>query len=122
MVPDYSDDELYGKPKILDPENYDREMGQAEKFELLRKSPGPTLGLAFVRTVNGADALSKLNRYHVTFERSFYLALHELQRVQAARRQGRLVEAPTAVDVTVLGEPGPQQDTAVEIPSAPSSD
>lgn len=122
MVPEISDDELYGKSEILDQENYDREMRQADKFKSLRQSQGPTLGLAFVRTINGADALSKLNRYHVTIERSFYLALHELQRVQAARRQGRLVEAPTAVDVTVLGEPVLQQNAALEMPSGQSSD
>jgi hypothetical protein len=63
----------------------------------------PTLGQAFVRGVSGADALSKLSRYEASIERSYYRALHELQRRQLAR-QGEDVPAPLAVDVTVTGE------------------
>jgi hypothetical protein len=39
-----------------------------------------------------------LSRYEVTLERSLYKALHELQRLQAAR-QGQAVPLPEAVDV-----------------------
>lgn len=41
-----------------------------------------------------------LRRYETTIERSFFKALHELQRLQAAR-QGGNVSAPVAFDVTI---------------------
>jgi len=39
-------------------------------------------------------------RYETSIERGLYRALHELQRLQAARR-GEAVAAPVAVDVCV---------------------
>jgi hypothetical protein len=44
------------------------------------------------------DALGKLRRYQTATENSLYRALHELQRLQAAR-QGSTVPAPAALDV-----------------------
>ena len=49
--------------------------------------------------------LQLLSRYEATLERSFYKALHELQRLQAAR-DGQAVPVPTVVDVTVSGAEG----------------
>ena len=53
------------------------------------------------------EKMQLLSRYEVTLERSLYRALHELQRLQAAR-EGRAVPLPAAVDVDVsvsgLGE------------------
>ena len=53
------------------------------------------------------EKIQLLSRYEVTLERSLYRALHELQRLQAAR-EGRAVPLPAAVDVDVsvsgLGE------------------
>jgi hypothetical protein len=43
------------------------------------------LSLAFIRDANNANAFSKLSRYETTIERGLYRALHELQRLQAAR-------------------------------------
>jgi hypothetical protein len=46
-------------------------------------------------------------RYETTIERGIYKALHELQRIQAARK-GQPVLLPLAVDITVdkdIGEP-----------------
>jgi hypothetical protein len=43
-----------------------------------------------------------LSRYEATLERSFYRALHELERLQAARL-GQAVPLPEAVDVSVSG-------------------
>jgi hypothetical protein len=63
-------------------------------------TPRGALAVAFVRVANGADALSKLSRYEVSIERSFYNALHELQRLQAARA-GQRVAPPVAIDVNV---------------------
>jgi len=49
--------------------------------------------------------LEKVSRYETSIERSLYKALHELQRLQAAR-QGASVTAPVAVDVTLDGSHG----------------
>jgi len=59
------------------------------------------LGLSFIRDGNGANAFSKLSRYEIPIERSLYRALHELQRLQAARRAEGEVSPPGAVDVDV---------------------
>jgi hypothetical protein len=64
-----------------------------------------TLGLAFIRDANSANAFSKLSRYETTMERGLYKALHELQRLQAARAAGGGVPPPVAVDVDVSGIP-----------------
>src|SRR5262245_22207622 len=55
------------------------------------------------------DKMSVLSRYEVTLERSLYKALHELQRLQAAR-DGQVVPLPEAVDV----------DVSVSAPDEPS--
>ena len=60
-----------------------------------------SLGLAFIQDANGANAFSKLSRYETTIERGLYKALHELQRLQAARRAEANVVPPHAVDVNV---------------------
>src|SRR4030081_439369 len=49
---------------------------------------------------NGLNKMQVLSRYEVTLERSLYKALHELQRLQAARR-GNTVPSPEVVDVDV---------------------
>ena len=61
------------------------------------------LGLSFIRDANSANAFSKLSRYKTTIERSLYKALHELQRLQAARRAEGSVTPPVAIDVDVSG-------------------
>jgi hypothetical protein len=48
----------------------------------------------------GREKMALLSRYEVTMERSLYKALHELQRLQAAR-DGQPVPLPQAVDVEV---------------------
>ena len=57
--------------------------------------------------VNG-DAFSKLSRYEAGLERALYRALHELQRLQAAR-SGQSVGLPAVVEVDVSAGP-PLQD------------
>jgi len=64
-----------------------------------------TLGRTFIRDANAANAFSKLSRYETTIERSLYKALHELQRLQAAREAGGSVSPPVAVDVDVSEVP-----------------
>lgn len=50
----------------------------------------------------GEDSLAKLCRYETSIERSLYKALHELERLQAARK-GKHVPVPVAIDVNVTG-------------------
>ena len=47
-------------------------------------SPRTRLAYLFLRDVRGPNALTILGRYEARVERSFYRALHELQRLQAA--------------------------------------
>ena len=61
------------------------------------------LGLSFIRDGNSANAFSKLSRYETTLERSLFKALHELQRLQAARGAGSNVSPPAAVDIDISG-------------------
>ena len=48
----------------------------------------------------GREKIGMLSRYEVTLERSLYRALHELQRLQAAR-DGQAVPPPKMVDMEV---------------------
>jgi hypothetical protein len=57
-----------------------------------------SLGLAFMQN---ASTYSTLSRYETTIERGLFKALHELQRLQAARRAEADVLPPPAVDVDV---------------------
>jgi len=61
----------------------------------------------------GREKMGVLSRYEVTLERSFYKALHELQRLQAAR-EGQAVPLPEAVDVAVsVSGPGDAGEMAL---------
>jgi hypothetical protein len=73
---------------------------RARKEELQENPETYNLGLAFSDGVTGADELSKLARYEATQDRALYRAMHELQRLQEARK-GDNVLAPAAVDVNV---------------------
>ena len=50
-----------------------------------------------------ASVPSKLSGCETTLERSLYKALHELQRLQAARRADGNAPPPVAIDVDVSG-------------------
>ncbi len=93
---------LEGMPPVdgEDREHYDEAMAAAEQARVLQEQELPTLGLAFLRDADGANGFSKLSRYEATITRSIYRVLHELQRLQAARK-GAEVAAPVAVDVNV---------------------
>ena len=76
---------------------------ETEIFEQEREDYSGTrqdLGFAFIHAANHSDAFSKLSRYETTIERGLYRALHELQRLQAARA-GQAVPPPAVVDVDV---------------------
>lgn len=69
------------------------------------------LNTGFVGYCVNGDVFSKLSRYEAGIERAFLRALHELQRLQAARL-GRELSAPAVVDVDVSVTPAPGSDSA----------
>ncbi len=68
-----------------------------------RDAETATLGRTFIRDASEVNAFSKISRYETAIEKSLYKALHELQRLQAARRAAGNVPPPMAVDVEVSG-------------------
>ena len=86
---------------ITDEQKHREATDKARKLESIRDAETATLGQTFVRDATKANAFSKLSRYETTIERSLYKALHELQRLQAARRAEGNVPPPVAVDVEV---------------------
>ncbi len=94
---------------ITDEERHGQATARAEKAACLLQEESLALGVAFKQDAKYAGAISKLSRYEAAIERSLYRALHELQRVQAARKNGE-PPASIAVDVTVDG-PGPASDS-----------
>jgi hypothetical protein len=107
-----ADTMVSGRTEITKPLLHRRAMEEAQEFKSLGRSEVPTLGRVFVRSVTAPDPLSKLQRYHSALERTFYMALHELQRIQAARQQGQSVPAPAALDVTFIPAPVAEEDSA----------
>ena len=78
-------------------------LSENNKMEGMREADATSLGHAFLRDANQANAFSKLSRYEASIERSLYKALHELQRLQAARLAESNVPPPVALDVNVSG-------------------
>lgn len=75
----------------------------AQAEYVTRLGDEPTIGFTSISGSSEPDAFSKLHRYEAMIERSYCEALHELERLQRARR-GEYVPPPLAVDVTVNGE------------------
>jgi hypothetical protein len=65
-----------------------------------------TTALAFLGEayIGGENSLAKLSRYESAIQRNLVRTLHELQRLQAARK-GEHVPPPVAVDIDVTGLP-----------------
>jgi|SRR5262249_52355656 len=61
-------------------------------------APDARVGRVFAKEAAGADTFSKLARYEAAIERSWFRALHELQRLQLARA-GAQVPPPASLDV-----------------------
>ena len=85
IIPNSSDKYL----RIKDKPKHDTASVQAEKTTKVLRGMSNSLGAAFVFDAENVGALSKLSRYEAAIERSLYRALHELQRVQAARQNGQ---------------------------------
>ncbi len=97
------------KVNVTDERHHDRATMRLDKAHRLVQDKAGTLGAAFRSDAENIGAISKLSRYEAAIERSLYRALHELQRVQAARQDGQ-PPASIAVDVTVDG-PGAPSDS-----------
>lgn len=87
--------------KIIDEEldsmkHFKKLFENKEKFE----DENTVLGLA----LPDKETLEKLHRYETSIERQFYRALHELQRIQSARK-GEKPLAPIAIDLDISKEP-----------------
>ncbi len=98
----------FNKTHITNEKQHSRATTRLEKTAHLLQEDTLALGAAFKHDALYGGAISKLSRYEAGIERSLYKALHEVQRVQAARQNG--VPPPSiAVDVTVDG-PIPPSD------------
>jgi hypothetical protein len=91
---------------ILNQRKHKEALSEAKAMEAVRDGETATLGRTFIRDAKEANAFSKLSRYEAAIERSLYKALHELQRLQAARRDDGSAPPPVAIDVDVSGVSG----------------
>ena len=101
-------EEVYPNPfprttVITDEGKHQEAISEAREMDAKREAETATLGQTFIRDADGANAFSKLSRYETAIERSLYKALHELQRLQAARRADGDAPPPVAIDVDVSG-------------------
>jgi hypothetical protein len=101
------DDFDYLRPTtvITDQEKHQEATSKAREMDAKQEAETATLGRTFIRDADGANAFSKLSRYETTIERGLYKALHELQRLQAARGGGS-APPPAVIDVDVSGVSG----------------
>lgn len=92
---------------VSDTESYQEAVDKVQKMEEMQATDTGVLGRTFMRDADKGNAFSKLSRYETAIERSLYRALHELQRLQAARDADDKVTPPAAmeVDVDVTGLP-----------------
>lgn len=97
-VAGYDGPNLAGLCEDGDRERRDEALARAREAE--GKRDAAQLGAAYIRDAEGPDAFAKLSRYEAALDRGLYRALHELQRLQAARA-GQIVPAPAIIDVEV---------------------
>ena len=88
---------------ITDEQKHKAALSKAEEIKAKQDAQTAMLGRTFMRDASDANAFSKLSRYETAIERSLYKALHELQRLQIARRANGNVTPPVAVDVDISG-------------------
>jgi hypothetical protein len=88
---------------VTDKRKHREALQRAEEMRVKQDAETATLGRTFVRDADKTNAFSKLSRYETSMERGLYRALHELQRLQAARAAADSVSPPVAVDVDVSG-------------------
>jgi hypothetical protein len=91
---------------VADKRKHREALERAEEMRVKQDAETATLGRTFVRDAGSTNAFSKLSRYEIAIERGLYKALHELQRLQAARGSVGGVSPPLALDVDVSGPSG----------------
>jgi hypothetical protein len=79
-----------------------RALAEHKEQQSAQESDLATCGEAFIVDSGKENALAKLSRYETSMTRSLFRTLHELQRLQAARK-GKDVPVPFAVDIDVSG-------------------
>jgi hypothetical protein len=79
------------------------ESRMANAFLLSLSEKEKNLGEVLMDDFRGGDSYLKFTRYEMSLERGVYKALHELQRLQAAR-SGEKPPLPVAVDIDVNTE------------------
>jgi hypothetical protein len=94
---------LLSKEMILQGEDEEalRELGERLRDEL--QPVGELENLLIDRVVAAYWRLRRLGRVEAGIERGLYKALHELQRLQAARRADGDAPLPVAIDVDISG-------------------
>ncbi len=91
---------------ITDEQKHQEALSKAQEMKAKQDAETATLGRTFMRDADQANAFSKLSRYETAIWQSLYKALHELQRLQAARHAKGHVPPPAALDVNVSGVSG----------------
>ena len=100
-------DELGASREIKDKHKHREALSKAQEMKAKQDAETATLGLTFIRDLKQANSFSKLSRYETALERSLYKALHELQRLQAARLLTESsVPPPAVLDANVSGASG----------------
>ena len=92
--------------EITDKQKHEEALAKAQEMKAKQDAETATLGRTFMRDADQANAFSKLSRYETAIWQSLYKALHELQRLQAARHTEGHVPPPVALDVDVSGVSG----------------
>ena len=100
---DFMENQYGPSERITDERKHQEALAEAQEMKAKRNAETATLGRAFIRDADKANAFSKLSRYETAIERGLYKALHELQRLQAARRTEGGISPPVALDVNVSG-------------------
>ena len=77
------------------------DFSEAEQAKPRKEDETVSLGRTYIRDASEANAFPKLSGYEAALKHSLYKALHELQRLQAARGTGGRVPPPSAIDVQV---------------------
>ena len=75
----------------METEFYNRGL-QEQPEHVRRLDPRQRTALVFLEDACGSNRLAKLGRYEARAENGFYRALHELERLQAARAKGSITE------------------------------
>ena len=106
-IEDFVENTYGSTTRITDEHKHKEALSKAQEMKAKQEqAETATLGRTFIRDANTTNAFSKLSRYETTIERSLYKALHELQRLQAARSAKGDVPPPAAIDVDVSGVSG----------------